>query len=283
VTTQDQPARRLLSIGEFAAATQLSPKALRLYDEHALLQPATTDSTSGYRYYRADQLALGRLIRTLRDMSVPLADVAKVVAARGTQAERLLGDLARDVDQRYAREKRAFQTALLLLRDAARFDAVDVEERARPAMHVIVRPFMSNRRQFSERLRAELEAVHARLRVAGLPFADAAHCRLVEPLSDEDAPLELLLPVPIDSDGTGTPCAVEGFTLRELRSSRSAVVDTATLNVQGADFSAPLDAIFDWLDRRGARAVDVPWLTREMRGTEHRTEISWAFEEGATR
>jgi len=279
VTPSDRPSRRLLSIGEFAAATQLSPKALRLYDDQGLLQPATTDPASGYRYYRSDQVALGRLVRTLREMSVPLAEVARVVAARGTHAERLLAELARDVDQRYAREKRAFQTALLLLRDATRFDAVEVEDRMRPAMRVLVRSFTSNRRQFHERWRWELDAAHARMRRVRMQCVDTSYCRLVEPLSDEDAPLELLIPVATQAD-VGTERAGDDFTVWDLPPARCAAIDTATLNVQGADFTAPLDAIFDWLDRRGARTVDVPWLSHETRGAERHSEISWAFEDG---
>ena len=42
----------LLPIGQFAAASQLSHKALRLYAERGLLPPAWVDPDSGYRYYR---------------------------------------------------------------------------------------------------------------------------------------------------------------------------------------------------------------------------------------
>ncbi|MGP3915848.1 MerR family DNA-binding transcriptional regulator [Nonomuraea sp. 10N515B] len=43
---------RLLTIGAFARAARLSPKALRLYDELGLLRPAAVDGGSGYRFYR---------------------------------------------------------------------------------------------------------------------------------------------------------------------------------------------------------------------------------------
>ena len=76
------PSSRLLSIGEFAAATQLSQKALRIYDEQRLLPPARIDTTTGYRYYSSDQVPLGRLIRTLREMNLALTDIAKVVAPK---------------------------------------------------------------------------------------------------------------------------------------------------------------------------------------------------------
>ena len=41
-----------MPIGPFAAASRLSPRALRLYDENGLLAPARVDPDSGYRYYR---------------------------------------------------------------------------------------------------------------------------------------------------------------------------------------------------------------------------------------
>ena len=52
----------LWSIGEFAAATRLSPKALRLYDELGLLPPARVDPDSGYRWYAEDQVERARLV-----------------------------------------------------------------------------------------------------------------------------------------------------------------------------------------------------------------------------
>ena len=38
-----------MTIGEFATAAGLTPKALRLYDELGLLRPAQVDPTTGYR------------------------------------------------------------------------------------------------------------------------------------------------------------------------------------------------------------------------------------------
>lgn len=64
----------LMSIGEFATATWLSPKALRLYDKQGLLSPDTVDPHSGYRKYRPNQVEIARLITMLRraDMSLEL-------------------------------------------------------------------------------------------------------------------------------------------------------------------------------------------------------------------
>lgn len=69
----------LMSIGEFARRSRLSPKALRLYDELGLLTPARVDEGSGYRYYAASQLDRARLIAALRQLQIPLAEIQVIV------------------------------------------------------------------------------------------------------------------------------------------------------------------------------------------------------------
>jgi DNA-binding transcriptional MerR regulator len=51
----------LLTIGAFARASRLSPKALRLYDDLGLLRPVEVDPASGYRFYDPAQLDRARL------------------------------------------------------------------------------------------------------------------------------------------------------------------------------------------------------------------------------
>ena len=68
----------LLTIGAFARAARLTPKALRLYDEMGLLAPAAVDPESGYRFYDPSQLAHARLIAELRHIGMPLADIRTV-------------------------------------------------------------------------------------------------------------------------------------------------------------------------------------------------------------
>jgi effector-binding domain-containing protein len=69
----------LLPIGRFAKASRLSVKALRHYDEAALLRPSYVDPTSGYRYYRIEQLARATTIRSLRVLDMPLSRIAEVL------------------------------------------------------------------------------------------------------------------------------------------------------------------------------------------------------------
>lgn len=66
-----------LTIGEFAEATRMSPKALRLYAEHGLLMPSRVDGDSGYRYYRTEQLQVARVIGLLRAADMPLREIRR--------------------------------------------------------------------------------------------------------------------------------------------------------------------------------------------------------------
>ncbi|HLT10912.1 MAG TPA: MerR family transcriptional regulator [Micromonosporaceae bacterium] len=70
---------QLVTIGAFARATRLSPKALRLYDELGLLPPAAVDRESGYRYYHPSQVEPARLIAWLRRLGMPLARIRDVL------------------------------------------------------------------------------------------------------------------------------------------------------------------------------------------------------------
>lgn len=80
---------RLMTIGDFARASGLSAKALRLYDDSGLLVPAEVDPFSGYRRYATAQLDRARLVARLRLAGMPLARI-RVVAdlpARAAAAE----------------------------------------------------------------------------------------------------------------------------------------------------------------------------------------------------
>jgi DNA-binding transcriptional MerR regulator len=71
----------LLSIGRFARLSGLTVKALRHYDAHGLLSPAYVDDSTGYRYYAATQAREAIAIRRLRELELPLDEVAAVLEA----------------------------------------------------------------------------------------------------------------------------------------------------------------------------------------------------------
>ncbi|MFJ2583908.1 protein phosphatase 2C domain-containing protein [Streptomyces sp. NPDC087538] len=68
----------LLTIGAFAKASRLSPKALRLYDELGLLNPTRVDPVTGYRLYAPQLLEQARLVAWLRRLGMPLARIRQV-------------------------------------------------------------------------------------------------------------------------------------------------------------------------------------------------------------
>jgi DNA-binding transcriptional MerR regulator len=82
----------LMSIGEFARLSRLSAKALRLYDELGLLPPAQVDPDSGYRWYGAGQLDNARLVASLRQIGVPLAQIQLILSLEPEAAAAQVGD-----------------------------------------------------------------------------------------------------------------------------------------------------------------------------------------------
>ena len=78
----------LLSIGAFSRASFLSVKMLRAYHEAGILVPARVDPQTGYRAYHAGQLTDAAVIRRLRSLDLPLAQVREVVEARDPDVTR---------------------------------------------------------------------------------------------------------------------------------------------------------------------------------------------------
>ena len=69
-----------LSPSEFSAATGLSAKALRIYEERGLLAAARIDPVNGYRRYRSDQVAAASRIALLRQAGISLAEIGRFLA-----------------------------------------------------------------------------------------------------------------------------------------------------------------------------------------------------------
>ena len=96
--------RPRVTIGDFSRASHLSVKTLRHYHEVGLLEPSDVDPRNGYRYYAEDQIPLAQVIRRLRGLQMPLAEIKSVLAAPDPEArnrlivahlDRLEGDLDR--------------------------------------------------------------------------------------------------------------------------------------------------------------------------------------------
>ncbi|MFD0385209.1 MerR family transcriptional regulator [Streptomyces stramineus] len=68
-----------MSISTFARRVGIAPSALRFYDDCRILRPARVDAATGYRSYSPGQEARARLLGSLREAGLPLAEVALVL------------------------------------------------------------------------------------------------------------------------------------------------------------------------------------------------------------
>jgi len=79
-----------LTVGDFARITHLSVKTLRHYHQVGLLEPADVNPGTGYRYYAAEQVPTAQVIRRLRDLEMPVAEVKAVLSAPDPRARNAL-------------------------------------------------------------------------------------------------------------------------------------------------------------------------------------------------
>jgi DNA-binding transcriptional MerR regulator len=189
----------LMSIGEFARLSRLSPKALRLYDELGLLEPARVDDDSGYRYYTGSQLDRAWLIAGLRQLQIPLAEIKSIVELEPDAAA-----------ERITQHWNATETQHTARRDLARY-LIDQLQGKRHAMYEVntrdipARSVLSVKRsvQGTDGAWAFGKEFISILRKHDLPRMDgragAFYCIFWGEVNDDsDGPLEMCRPVPTD-------------------------------------------------------------------------------------
>ncbi|BAB72303.1 transcriptional regulator [Nostoc sp. PCC 7120 = FACHB-418] len=74
-----QRSKKMLKIGDFSKLSQVSVKALRLYDQMGLLKPIKVDNFTSYRYYSAEQLPRLNRILAFKDLGFSLEQIAKLL------------------------------------------------------------------------------------------------------------------------------------------------------------------------------------------------------------
>jgi DNA-binding transcriptional MerR regulator/effector-binding domain-containing protein len=79
-----------LTVGDFSRITHLSVKTLRHYHQVGLLEPATVNPDTGYRYYSGEQIPTAQVIRRLRDLEMPVGEVKAVLDAPDAAARNVL-------------------------------------------------------------------------------------------------------------------------------------------------------------------------------------------------
>jgi DNA-binding transcriptional MerR regulator len=189
----------LMPIGEFATASRLSQKALRLYGENGVLPPAWVDPESGYRYYRAEQLHTATLIALLRRAGMPLVDIRSFL--RAPSVERL-DEYEREVADEFAERRRVLRYVKRILKEEPMYDVL--------TRHVDEQPYVSRKQNV---LVPELEPFIAdTFRELGRDAARAPGFVLYHgPVNnEEDGPVEVC--VPADDGDKSLPAGDIAFT-----------------------------------------------------------------------
>ncbi|MEZ4220539.1 MAG: MerR family transcriptional regulator [Polyangiaceae bacterium] len=102
----------MFRIGEFSRLAQVSSRLLRHYEQLGLFRPAVVDEDSGYRFYRASQLAELNRILVLKDLGFSLEQVGEMVRDElsAEQLRQLLtlrrAEVERDIDVQSLRLRR---------------------------------------------------------------------------------------------------------------------------------------------------------------------------------
>jgi DNA-binding transcriptional MerR regulator len=96
---------RRLTIGEFSSLCRLTVVTLRHYERVGLLTPFEVDPTTGYRYYRAEQVAVALQIGLLRALDVPISDLCAFVAGSVSLEDLLAGQRRRLMTQLHERQR----------------------------------------------------------------------------------------------------------------------------------------------------------------------------------
>jgi DNA-binding transcriptional MerR regulator len=156
-----------ITIGDFARMTHLSIKALRHYHDVGLLVPAEVDPSSGYRFYRPDQVPAAQVIRRFRDLGMSLDDIKAVLQATdpATRTEVIIAHLQRMQIQ--LSQIQATVTSLRSLLDGPA-PPVPVQRRsvpAAPALAIAERVTMTD---FEAWWVDAFEELHATVRAAGV-------------------------------------------------------------------------------------------------------------------
>ena len=69
----------MLKIGEFSSLSQVSIKALHIYDERGLLRPEHVDKFTGYRFYSLQQLPRAHRIMALKGLGLSLDQIGFII------------------------------------------------------------------------------------------------------------------------------------------------------------------------------------------------------------
>jgi DNA-binding transcriptional MerR regulator len=249
-----------VTIGEFARLSRLAPKALRLYDQAGVLEPARIDPMSGARRYRRGQLGRARLVAALRQVGIPLTEVGSALAEEGSLGAERIAAYWAEAEAEHAARRRLVSLLIDRLRgnteSASTVYAVGL--RALPdrsvltqTRHVHVDGLTTAREEFAG---AFLQAGVPRLGgVFGAPFT----VYYGEVSLDSDGPIEWCWPV-ADREAEQLAARFPDLTLRTDPAHQEAYVRYGATQLHAARISLAAQSLLTWAkdqDRRGVGGI----------------------------
>jgi DNA-binding transcriptional MerR regulator len=150
--------------------THLSVKTLRHYHQVGLLEPAEVNPGNGYRYYSPDQIPTAQVIRRLRDLDMPLAEVKAVFTASDLLTRNAL--IAAHLDRleaELAQTREAVDSLRNLLQRPA--TATSVEHRTVPPTPAVGIQQLVDREEILPWWQGALGELHATVHAQGLSQA----------------------------------------------------------------------------------------------------------------
>lgn len=138
----------LLTIGQLARHTGLSPRTIRFWSDAGVVPPAAR-SVGGYRLYDAPAVARLELVRTLRELGLGLGPIERILRDQGTLAEAIdVHSRALDAQIRLLRSHRAILRAI----------AKNLDTGKMPHMHKLARKTAQERQKIIDEFVSEIFA-----------------------------------------------------------------------------------------------------------------------------
>ncbi len=241
-----------MTIGEFARQTQLTQKALRLYDALGLLEPRFTDPQSGYRYYASDQLERAQLIAWLRQLEMPLNRIAVMLELDGPSAASELIAYWREIEAQMRQQRNLvlfLEMKLNPLEGKGRF-MFEIKTRSVPEQKIVTiqrHVFKDGIGQFIPEATSRLFGLVAAAgaQPSGAPFV--IYYGKVD--ADSDGPAEVCVPF------SGSLEPVGEVRIRIDPAHEEAFIVMTRGSVDGPELMQGYDALFTYMRERGQTGV----------------------------
>jgi DNA-binding transcriptional MerR regulator len=191
-----------LSIGAFARLTNLTPKALRVYERDDVLTPARVDCHNGYRWYSTEQVTQARLIGLLRGLDMSLEDIRRLLTVDSGVASMQLSAwwVQREREHQSQRSLVGHIQSIMREEEPSMYEVQVRHIPAHRVMSVQRRVFQPDLERFLVDARADFEK-----HLAGMPptgeFTVIFHGRVDAEL---DGPVEVIMGCPDSTQPTDT-------------------------------------------------------------------------------